>query len=163
MEESRIDAAAFHGRSNSDRLSIKLQLQLENFAEMSCSTDAGTSAKVTNLQPALLFLSGLPLQGNQIKQIPTKYSQAESTKFLVLTVVSILCIVAVLLASTVVYCLRHRSHHKLKEKLTNLGTDTPGDATTTYQVGGATAPSGLFIQTLGCFRDSCWVVWSQTL
>lgn len=130
---------------------------------MSCSTDAGTSAKVTNLQPALLFLSGLPLQGNQIKQIPTKYSQAESTKFLVLTVVSILCIVAVLLASTVVYCLRHRSHHKLKEKLTNLGTDTPGDATTTYQVGGATAPSGLFIQTLGCFRDSCWVVWSQTL
>lgn len=103
--------------------------------------------RFTNLQPALLSLSGLPLQGNQIKQIPTKYSQAESTKFLVLTVVSILCIVTVLLASTVVYCLRHRSHHKLKEKLTNLGTDTPGDATTTYQVGGATAPSGLFTQT----------------
>ncbi|XP_041658352.1 receptor-type tyrosine-protein phosphatase N2-like [Cheilinus undulatus] len=71
--------------------------------------------------------------GSQINQIPTKYSQAESTKFLVLTVVSILCIVGVLLASTVVYCLRHRSHHKLKEKLTNLGTDTGGDATATYQ------------------------------
>ncbi|XP_062413587.1 receptor-type tyrosine-protein phosphatase N2-like isoform X2 [Pungitius pungitius] len=71
--------------------------------------------------------------GSQIKQIPTKYSQAESTKFLVLTVVSILCIVGVLLASTVVYCLRHRSHHKLKEKLTNLGTDAGGDATATYQ------------------------------
>lgn len=78
-------------------------------------------------------------QGSQINQIPTKYSQAESTKFLVLTVVSILCIVCVLLASTVVYCLRHRSHHKLKEKLTNLGTDTGGDATATYQVGGLTA------------------------
>lgn len=78
-------------------------------------------------------------QGNQIKQIPTKYSQAESTKYLVLTVVSVLCIVVVLLASTVVYCLRHRSHHKLKEKLTNLGTDTASDATATYQVGGATA------------------------
>uniref|UniRef100_A0AAQ6IKA7 Protein tyrosine phosphatase receptor type N2 n=1 Tax=Anabas testudineus TaxID=64144 RepID=A0AAQ6IKA7_ANATE len=59
--------------------------------------------------------------------------QAESTKFLILTVVSILCIVGVLLASTVVYCLRHRSHHKLKEKLTNLGTDTSSDATATYQ------------------------------
>ncbi|KAL0966009.1 hypothetical protein UPYG_G00289490 [Umbra pygmaea] len=70
---------------------------------------------------------------SQISQIPTKYSTAESTKFLVLTVVSILCMVAVLLASTVVYCLRHRSHHKLKEKLTNLGTDTASDATSTYQ------------------------------
>ncbi|XP_031163485.1 receptor-type tyrosine-protein phosphatase N2-like isoform X2 [Sander lucioperca] len=71
--------------------------------------------------------------GSQINQIPTKFSQAESTKFLVLTVVSILCIVGVLLASTVVYCLRHRSHHKLKQKLTNLGTDTGSDATATYQ------------------------------
>ncbi|XP_056149252.1 receptor-type tyrosine-protein phosphatase N2-like [Lampris incognitus] len=71
--------------------------------------------------------------GSQINQIPTKYSQAESTKFLILTVVSILCIVAVLLGSTIVYCLRHRSHHKLKEKLTNLGTDTGSDATATYQ------------------------------
>ncbi|KAG7524450.1 receptor-type tyrosine-protein phosphatase N2-like [Solea senegalensis] len=70
---------------------------------------------------------------SQINQIPSKFSQAESTKFLILTVVSILCIVGVLLASTTVYCLRHRSHHKLKEKLTNLGTDTSGDATATYQ------------------------------
>uniref|UniRef100_A0A668AGZ1 Protein tyrosine phosphatase receptor type N2 n=1 Tax=Myripristis murdjan TaxID=586833 RepID=A0A668AGZ1_9TELE len=73
------------------------------------------------------------LQGSKINQIPTKYSQTESTKFLILTVVSILCIVGVLLASTVVYCLRHRSHHKLKEKLTNLGTDTGSDSTATYQ------------------------------
>ncbi|CAB1454143.1 unnamed protein product [Pleuronectes platessa] len=79
-------------------------------------------------------LTRIPQQsGSQINQIPNKYSQAESTKFLILTVVSILCIVGVLLASTVVYCLRHRSHHKLKEKLTNLGTDTSSDATATYQ------------------------------
>uniref|UniRef100_A0A3Q3BHH3 Receptor-type tyrosine-protein phosphatase N2-like n=1 Tax=Kryptolebias marmoratus TaxID=37003 RepID=A0A3Q3BHH3_KRYMA len=83
-------------------------------------------AKVTILEAGIA-------DGSQIKQIPTKYSQGESTKFLVLTVVSILCIVGVLLASTVVYCLRHRSHHKLKEKLTNLGTDTSSDATATYQ------------------------------
>ncbi|KAM9790026.1 solute carrier organic anion transporter family member 5A1b [Neosynchiropus ocellatus] len=71
--------------------------------------------------------------GSQIDQIPGKYNQAESTKFLILTVVSILCIVGVLLASTVVYCFRHRSHHKLKEKLTNLGTESSGDSTATYQ------------------------------
>lgn len=55
--------------------------------------------------------------------------------------VSILCIVGVLLASSVIYCLRHRSHHKLKEKLTNLGSDTGSDATATYQVGGLNAAS----------------------
>lgn len=127
-----------HFAADQTWLSIKLQLHFEMLQK------CWNAGKVYS--PALLSLSALPPQGNQINQIPTKYSQAESTKFLVLTVVSILCIVAVLLASTVVYCLRHRSHHKLKEKLTNLGTDTPGDATTTYQVGGATPPLGFFIR-----------------
>ncbi|KAM6948657.1 receptor-type tyrosine-protein phosphatase N2-like [Aplochiton taeniatus] len=72
-------------------------------------------------------------KGTNINQIPTKYSQTESTKFLILTVISILCIVGVLLVSTVVYCLRNHSHHKLKEKLTNLGTEVGSDATATYQ------------------------------
>ncbi|KAM4551303.1 receptor-type tyrosine-protein phosphatase N2-like [Odontesthes bonariensis] len=88
--------------------------------------DVEKEAKVSILEAGVT-------DGSHINQIPTKYSQAESTKFLVLTVVSILCIVGVLLASTVVYCLRHRSHHKIKEKLTNLGTDASSDATATYQ------------------------------
>ncbi|XP_036374999.1 receptor-type tyrosine-protein phosphatase N2-like [Megalops cyprinoides] len=70
---------------------------------------------------------------SKLNQIPTKYNQAESTKFLILTVISIVCIIGVLVASGVVYCMRHRSHHKLKEKLTRLGTDTGSDATSTYQ------------------------------
>ncbi|XP_028834075.1 receptor-type tyrosine-protein phosphatase N2-like [Denticeps clupeoides] len=70
---------------------------------------------------------------SKLKQLPTKYSKAESTKFLILTVISLVCIAGVLLASAVVYCLRHRSHHKLKEKLTNLGTDPTTDTTATYQ------------------------------
>ncbi|XP_051985483.1 solute carrier organic anion transporter family member 5A1b isoform X2 [Xyrauchen texanus] len=70
---------------------------------------------------------------SKLNQIPTKYSRSESLKFLILTVISIVCITGVLLASSVVYCLRHRSHHKLKEKLTNLGSDPPTDATATYQ------------------------------
>ena len=74
------------------------------------------------------------LQGSEINQIPNKYSQAESTKFMVLTVVSLLCTAAVPLASTVVYCLRHRSHHRLKQNFSSLGGNAPGDATSTYQV-----------------------------
>ncbi|CAB1317571.1 unnamed protein product [Coregonus sp. 'balchen'] len=46
---------------------------------------------------------------SQINQIPTKYSTAESTKYMILTVVSILCIVAVLLASTVELCRQRMS------------------------------------------------------
>ncbi|CAL8321445.1 unnamed protein product [Arctogadus glacialis] len=71
--------------------------------------------------------------GSEINQIPNKYSQAESTKFMVLTVVSLLCTAAVPLASTVVYCLRHRSHHRLKQNFSSLGGNAPGDATSTYQ------------------------------
>uniref|UniRef100_A0A671Z1T7 Receptor-type tyrosine-protein phosphatase N2-like n=1 Tax=Sparus aurata TaxID=8175 RepID=A0A671Z1T7_SPAAU len=94
--------------------------------KVSPNTQNVSTADVANV-------AGRCSSADQINQIPTKYSQAESTKFLILTVVSILCIVGVLLASTVVYCLRHRSHHKLKEKLTNLGTDATSDATATYQ------------------------------
>ncbi|XP_059914729.1 receptor-type tyrosine-protein phosphatase N2-like [Gadus macrocephalus] len=52
---------------------------------------------------------------------------------MVLTVVSLLCTAAVPLASTVVYCLRHRSHHRLKQNFSSLGGNAPGDATSTYQ------------------------------
>ncbi|KAI4891449.1 hypothetical protein NFI96_025138, partial [Prochilodus magdalenae] len=69
----------------------------------------------------------------KLSQIPTKYSRSESLKFLILTVISIICIIGVLLVSSIIYCLRHRSHHKLKEKLTNLGTDPATEATATYQ------------------------------
>ncbi|XP_037132798.1 receptor-type tyrosine-protein phosphatase N2-like isoform X2 [Syngnathus acus] len=73
--------------------------------------------------------------GDEISAIPGKYSRAESAKFLALTVASILCMAGVLLVSGVLYCLRHRSHHKLKEKLGGLGADAAAtqDATATYQ------------------------------
>ncbi|XP_017350876.1 solute carrier organic anion transporter family member 5A1b [Ictalurus punctatus] len=69
----------------------------------------------------------------KLSQIPTKYSHSESMKFLILTVISIVCITVVLLISSIIYCLRHRSHHKLKEKLSNLSTDPTTEATATYQ------------------------------
>ncbi|XP_037644575.1 LOW QUALITY PROTEIN: receptor-type tyrosine-protein phosphatase N2-like [Sebastes umbrosus] len=135
-------------------LARRAKIQMTDFAELSVVGPAVTfkvspnihnvsTADVANVavqqkealekEAKVSILEAGVTDGSQINQIPTKYSQAESTKFLVLTVVSILCIVGVLLASTVVYCLRHRSHHKLKQKLTNLGTDTGSDATATYQ------------------------------
>nr|XP_029137547.1 receptor-type tyrosine-protein phosphatase N2-like [Labrus bergylta] len=135
-------------------LARRAKIQMTDFSELSVVGPAVTfkvspnshnvsTADVANVavqqkaalekEAKVIILEAGVADGSQINQIPTKYSQAESTKFLVLTVVSILCIAGVLLASTVVYCLRHRSHHKIKEKLTNLGTDAGGDATATYQ------------------------------
>eukprot|EP00063_Salmo_salar_P020146 XP_013994981.1 PREDICTED: receptor-type tyrosine-protein phosphatase N2-like isoform X1 [Salmo salar] len=135
-------------------LARRAKLQMTDFLELSVvgpavtfrvrpNTQNVSTADVANIavrqkdavekEAKVIILEAGITDRSQINQIPTKYSTAESTKFLILTVVSILCIVAVLLASTVVYCLRHHSHHKLKEKLTNLGTDTGSDATSTYQ------------------------------
>lgn len=50
-----------------------------------------------------------------------------------LTLVSVAAIVGVLLASGAVYCLRHSSHYRLKERLSGLGAPGP-DATAAYQV-----------------------------
>ncbi|XP_028987099.1 solute carrier organic anion transporter family member 5A1b [Betta splendens] len=137
-----------------EMLARRAKLQMTDFSELSVVGPAVTfkvrpnsqnvsTADVANVavqqkaavekEAKLSILEAGVADESQINQIPTKYSQAESTKFLILTVVSILCIAAVLLASTVVYCLRHRSHHKLKEKLSSLGTETSSDATATYQ------------------------------
>ncbi|XP_021418729.2 receptor-type tyrosine-protein phosphatase N2 isoform X3 [Oncorhynchus mykiss] len=69
-----------------------------------------------------------------LRQIPvvTK-SRLESGQFLVLTVISMVLIMGALAASGWLFCLRHRSHLQMKEKLASLGTDTSADATSTYQ------------------------------
>uniref|UniRef100_A0A8C2JA00 Receptor-type tyrosine-protein phosphatase N2 n=1 Tax=Cyprinus carpio TaxID=7962 RepID=A0A8C2JA00_CYPCA len=92
-----------------------------------------TLKKKKNSYEINVFHLSLSLKRSKLNQIPTKYSRSESLKFLILTVISIICITGVLLASSVIYCLRHRSHHKLKEKLTNLGSEPTTDATATYQ------------------------------
>ncbi|XP_075407016.1 receptor-type tyrosine-protein phosphatase N2 [Tenrec ecaudatus] len=70
---------------------------------------------------------------SKLKLLPHQVEQEDSTKFVVLTLISIACIVGVLLASGVIYCLRHSSHHKLKEKLSGLGGEPGSDATAAYQ------------------------------
>ncbi|XP_075443962.1 receptor-type tyrosine-protein phosphatase N2 isoform X2 [Ascaphus truei] len=70
---------------------------------------------------------------SKLKFLPHHLEEEESTKFIILTLISIVCLIGVLTASGVIYCLRHRSHHKLREKLSSLGSDTNTDATTAYQ------------------------------
>lgn len=74
------------------------------------------------------------LQKSKPKLLPHQAEREDSTKFIVLTLVSIVAIVAVLLASGVIYCLRHSSRYRLKEKLSGPGGDTDPDATSAYQV-----------------------------
>uniref|UniRef100_A0A8D0L9W0 Protein tyrosine phosphatase receptor type N2 n=1 Tax=Sphenodon punctatus TaxID=8508 RepID=A0A8D0L9W0_SPHPU len=75
-----------------------------------------------------------PLQKSKLKLLPHRAEEEEdTTKFIILTLLSIACIIGVLVASGVIYCLRHASHHKLKEKLSALGGDGGADATAAYQ------------------------------
>lgn len=79
-----------------------------------------------------ILQSGIRPKG-KLKLLPHPEEQEDSTKFIVLTFLSIACILAVLLASSLAYCLRHNSHYKLKEKLSGLGADPSADATEAYQ------------------------------
>lgn len=75
-----------------------------------------------------------PLQKSNVPPLARRGEEAESAKFLLLTLLSLACIAGVLAASGVAYCLRHRAHHRLKEKLSALGADAGSDAPAAYQV-----------------------------
>ncbi|XP_016135473.1 receptor-type tyrosine-protein phosphatase N2-like isoform X2 [Sinocyclocheilus grahami] len=90
----------------------------------------GQLEKESGLQ---ILEAGLSDRG-KLNHIPVvKQSQVEPGNFLILVVVSMVFIVMVLGMSGALYCLHHRSHHKLKEKLAGLGSYTGHDATTAYQ------------------------------
>lgn len=78
-------------------------------------------------------------QKSQLKLLPHQAEQEDSTKFVVLTFLSVACIVGVLLTSGLIYCIRHSSHYKLREKLSGLGGHPGTDATAAYQVKGPSA------------------------
>ncbi|XP_010131532.1 PREDICTED: receptor-type tyrosine-protein phosphatase N2-like, partial [Buceros rhinoceros silvestris] len=70
---------------------------------------------------------------SNIPPLPQRREESESAKFFLLTLLSLACIAGVLAASGVVYCLRHRAHHRLREKISALGADTGSDAPAAYQ------------------------------
>ncbi|XP_053465583.1 receptor-type tyrosine-protein phosphatase N2 isoform X2 [Nycticebus coucang] len=142
------------GRQLTDALAHLLRLPASAFTDINVLGPAVTfkvSANVQNMTTAdvakatvdnkakLQEASGLRvLQAgtgarSKLKLLPQQAEPEDSTKFVVLTLVSIACIVGVLLASGLIYCLRHTSHHKLKEKLSGLGGHAGTDATAAYQ------------------------------
>ncbi|XP_072619381.1 receptor-type tyrosine-protein phosphatase N2 isoform X9 [Vulpes vulpes] len=70
---------------------------------------------------------------SKLKFLPQGAEQEDSTPFIVLTLVSVVAMVGVLLASSVIYCLRHTSHSRLQEKLSGVGDHSGPDATAAYQ------------------------------
>ncbi|XP_074123408.1 receptor-type tyrosine-protein phosphatase N2 isoform X3 [Sminthopsis crassicaudata] len=102
-------------------------------------TTADVAKAAADNKDKLEKASGLKILGtgigskSKLKLLPHGVEQEDSTKFIILTLISIACIIGVLLASGVLYCLRHSSHHKLKEKLSALGADSGSDATAAYQ------------------------------
>ncbi|XP_063076121.1 receptor-type tyrosine-protein phosphatase N2-like [Engraulis encrasicolus] len=134
------DLATDKGLELAEILARRAKIHMDDFLDLSVKGSAiifqirtlnsqnVTTADVVNIavdhrssverESKLKILEAGLAEKSQLRDLPTKYSRSESTKFLILTVLSLLCIVGVLLASLVVYCVRHRAH--LKDKLTNL-------------------------------------------
>lgn len=92
-------------------------------------------ASFTALTMCSLSLFVCVLQRGSLTQIPVvKETRVESGQFLLLSVLCMLFILVALAVSTTFFCVRQRSHLRMKEKLASLGTDTSTDATATYQV-----------------------------
>ncbi|XP_062955824.1 receptor-type tyrosine-protein phosphatase N2 isoform X2 [Cynocephalus volans] len=102
-------------------------------------TTADVAKAAVDNKDALEKASGLKILGagtgskSTLGLLPRRAEQEDSTKFVVLTLLSVACIVGVLLASGLIYCLRHSSHYRLKDKLSGLGADPGADATAAYQ------------------------------
>ncbi|TRY97429.1 hypothetical protein DNTS_006560, partial [Danionella cerebrum] len=71
---------------------------------------------------------------SKLSHIPVvKQSHVEPGSVGILLVISLLFIVLVLGMSGALFCLRHRSHQKLKHKLAGLANESGHDATAAYQ------------------------------
>ncbi|XP_061614476.1 receptor-type tyrosine-protein phosphatase N2 [Phyllopteryx taeniolatus] len=69
-----------------------------------------------------------------LSHIPVvKETRVESGQLVVLSVLCVLFVLVALAVSATFFCVRQRSHLRMKEKLSSLGTDTGSDATATYQ------------------------------
>ncbi|XP_074171128.1 receptor-type tyrosine-protein phosphatase N2 isoform X1 [Rhinolophus sinicus] len=131
-----------------------LQVPMSVFADIAVLGPAVTfkvSANVHNVTTAdvvkaavdnkdkLERLSGLKIlqarvgSKSKLQPLPQQAEPEDSTKFIVLTLTSIAAMAGVLLASGLIYCLRHSNHYRLKEKLSGLGGDLGPDATAAYQ------------------------------
>ncbi|XP_019363492.1 PREDICTED: receptor-type tyrosine-protein phosphatase N2 [Gavialis gangeticus] len=114
-------------------VTFRVHSNLQNISTADVTKAAAVNKDKLEKATGLKILQTGMGEKSKLRHLPQQAEEEDSTKFIVLTLLSITCIIGVLVASGVIYCLRHQSHHKLKEKLSTLGTDASSDATAAYQ------------------------------
>ncbi|XP_048806976.1 receptor-type tyrosine-protein phosphatase N2 isoform X3 [Lagopus muta] len=114
-------------------VTFRVHSNLQNISTADVAKAAAMNKEKLEKTTGLRILQTGVGEKSHVPPLPQRGEEAESTKFLLLTLLSLACIAGVLAASGVVYCLRHRAHHRLKEKLSALGADAGSDATAAYQ------------------------------
>ncbi|XP_052551719.1 receptor-type tyrosine-protein phosphatase N2 isoform X2 [Tympanuchus pallidicinctus] len=114
-------------------VTFRVHSNLQNISTADVAKAAAMNKEELEKTTGLRILQTGVGEKSHVPPLPQRGEEAESAKFLLLTLLSLACIAGVLAASGVVYCLRHRAHHRLKEKLSALGADAGSDATTAYQ------------------------------
>ncbi|XP_061323983.1 receptor-type tyrosine-protein phosphatase N2 isoform X1 [Pezoporus flaviventris] len=114
-------------------VTFRVHSNLENISTADVAKAAAVNKDKLEKITGLKILQTGVGEKNNVPPLPQHREEAESAKFLLLTLLSLACIAGVLAASGVAYCLRHRAHRRLKEKLSALGGDAGSDATAAYQ------------------------------
>ncbi|OPJ85322.1 receptor-type tyrosine-protein phosphatase N2 isoform B [Patagioenas fasciata monilis] len=114
-------------------VTFRVHSNLQNISTADVAKAAAVNKEKLEKTTGLKILQTGVGEKSNVPPLPQRGEEAESAKFLLLTLLSLACIAGVLVASGVAYCLRHRAHHRLKEKLSALGTDTGSDAPAAYQ------------------------------
>ncbi|XP_063180494.1 receptor-type tyrosine-protein phosphatase N2 [Chroicocephalus ridibundus] len=114
-------------------VTFRVHSNLQNISTADVAKAADINKEKLEKTTGLKILQTGVGEKNNVPPLPQRGEEAESAKFLLLTLLSLACIAGVLAASGVAYCLRHRAHHRLKEKLSALGADAGSDAPAAYQ------------------------------
>ncbi|XP_009474271.1 PREDICTED: receptor-type tyrosine-protein phosphatase N2 [Nipponia nippon] len=114
-------------------VTFRVHSNLQNISTADVAKAAAINKEKLEKTTGLKILQTGVGEKSNVPPLPQRGEEAESAKFLLLTLLSLACIAGVLAASGVAYCLRHRAHHRLKEKLSALGADAGSDAPAAYQ------------------------------
>ncbi|XP_063271835.1 receptor-type tyrosine-protein phosphatase N2 [Prinia subflava] len=114
-------------------VTFRVHSNLQNISTADVAKEAAINKEKLEKTTGLKILQTGVGEKNSVPPLAQRGEEAESAKFLLLTLLSLACIAGVLAASGVAYCLRHRAHHRLKEKLSALGADAGSDAPAAYQ------------------------------
>ncbi|XP_010710698.1 receptor-type tyrosine-protein phosphatase N2 isoform X2 [Meleagris gallopavo] len=114
-------------------VTFRVHSNLQNISTADVAKAAAMNKEKLEKTTGLRILQTGVGEKSHVPPLQQRGEEAESAKFLLLTLLTLACIAGVLAASGVVYCLRHRAHHRLKEKLSALGADAGSDATAAYQ------------------------------